>query len=107
MIAHKGRFSEFVETGAGGAAPAGYIPYSSHHAIKRKLQARIAALEAENAALRSREGAATEKLAPRPVLCGGLSRPVIVLGHAETERNGLTHSSAGETGGIGPGQPDR
>jgi hypothetical protein len=91
--------------------PVGHIPYSAHHAIKRKLKARIAKLEAENAALRSRNGANTEKVAPRTVVCGGMTRPVIVLGqskrHAETERNGLTHSSAGETGGIGPGEPGR
>jgi hypothetical protein len=85
-----GSVSEFVEKGT--SPPAGHIPYSAHHAIKRKLMARIAALEAENAALRSRDGAATGKVAPRTVVCGGMTRPVIVLGqskrHAETERDG-------------------
>jgi hypothetical protein len=81
-------------------APPGYISYASFHAVTHKLKARIADLETK---LRSRDGA-TIPVARQP-------GPVVVFGpsqrHAETERNGLTHSSAGETGGIGPGRPDR
>jgi hypothetical protein len=82
-------------------APDGFIPYASFHAATHKLKARIAKLETENAELRAR--------ATIPVAC--VSAPVVVLApshrHAETERNGLTQSSAGETGGIGQETPVR
>ena len=78
-------------------APDGFIPYASFHAATHKLKARIAKLEAENAELRAR--------ATIPVVQPPAS--VIVLApsnrHAETERNGLTQSSAGETGGTEQG----
>jgi hypothetical protein len=81
-------------------APPGYISYASFHAVTHKLKARIAELEAK---LRSRDGATIPVVRP--------SASVIVLApsnrHAETERNGLTQSSAGETGGIGQGTPVR
>jgi hypothetical protein len=84
-------------------APAGFIPYASFHAATHKLKARIAKLETENAELRARNAATI------PVVQAAAS--VIVLApsnrHAETERNGLTQSSAGETGGIGQETPVR
>jgi len=78
--------------------PDGWVPRASFHAVTRKYRARISQLEAENAELRSR--------ATIPVAC--VSAPVLVLApsnrHAETERNGLTQSSAGETGGTEQGK---
>jgi hypothetical protein len=97
------------------AAPDGFVPYASFHAVTRRLRARLVekdvAIAELQAKLEAARAAATEKVAPRPVLCGGVARPVVVLApsnrHAETERNGLTQSSAGETGGIGQETPVR
>ena len=68
----------------------GFIPYASFHAVTHKLKARIAELVTENAELRRRSGATIPVVRP--------SATVLVLApsnrHAETERNGLTQSSA-------------